>query len=174
MVFACFGAWLAIQWLVPFMQPSAKAATTHAWGWLIYGLIVGIAGMLGDLAESLIKRDLGRKDSSDWMPGFGGVLDVLDSIQGGPSTSAPPRSAPPPSPSEPGVRDETKEFVARILGDTRLVVVGGDHTAIEEVLGPDPRIVGEFLTVPDPKRAVLDQAIRDAGALRIAVVNAEG
>jgi phosphatidate cytidylyltransferase len=36
--------------------------------------------MLGDLAESLIKRDLGRKDSSDWMPGFGGVLDVLDSI----------------------------------------------------------------------------------------------
>jgi phosphatidate cytidylyltransferase len=43
-------------------------------------LIVGIAGMLGDLAESLLKRDAGKKDSSPWMPGFGGVLDVLDSI----------------------------------------------------------------------------------------------
>jgi phosphatidate cytidylyltransferase len=36
--------------------------------------------MVGDLAESLLKRDAGRKDSSDWMPGFGGVLDVLDSV----------------------------------------------------------------------------------------------
>jgi phosphatidate cytidylyltransferase len=41
---------------------------------------VGIGGVLGDLAESLLKRDMQRKDSSDWMPGFGGVLDVLDSI----------------------------------------------------------------------------------------------
>lgn len=45
-----------------------------------YGLVVGIAGTCGDLAESLIKRDMGRKDSSDWLPGFGGVLDILDSI----------------------------------------------------------------------------------------------
>ena len=36
--------------------------------------------MIGDLAESLIKRDCGQKDSSRWMPGFGGVLDLLDSI----------------------------------------------------------------------------------------------
>ena len=36
--------------------------------------------MFGDLAESLVKRDAGRKDSSRWMPGFGGVLDILDSI----------------------------------------------------------------------------------------------
>jgi phosphatidate cytidylyltransferase len=49
-------------------------------GWLLYGLVVGAAGMLGDLAESLLKRDLGSKDSSTWMPGFGGVLDLIDSI----------------------------------------------------------------------------------------------
>ncbi len=36
--------------------------------------------MIGDLAESLIKRDVGAKDSSTWMPGFGGVLDIVDSI----------------------------------------------------------------------------------------------
>ena len=45
-----------------------------------FGLTVGVAGMLGDLAESLIKRDCRRKDAADTVPGFGGVLDVIDSI----------------------------------------------------------------------------------------------
>jgi phosphatidate cytidylyltransferase len=44
------------------------------------GAILGIAGMLGDLAESLIKRDCGHKDASQIVPGFGGILDVVDSI----------------------------------------------------------------------------------------------
>ena len=54
--------------------------TSPWWGWIAFGLLVGGAGMVGDLAESLLKRDVGRKDSSTWMPGFGGVLDVLDSL----------------------------------------------------------------------------------------------
>ena len=45
-----------------------------------FGLTVGFAGVLGDLAESLIKRDCRQKDASRVVPGFGGVLDVLDSI----------------------------------------------------------------------------------------------
>jgi phosphatidate cytidylyltransferase len=45
-----------------------------------FGLTVGLAGLLGDLAESLIKRDCRQKDASQAMPGFGGVLDVVDSI----------------------------------------------------------------------------------------------
>jgi phosphatidate cytidylyltransferase len=45
-----------------------------------FGLTVGLAGMFGDLAESLIKRDCLAKDASQVMPGFGGVLDVVDSI----------------------------------------------------------------------------------------------
>jgi phosphatidate cytidylyltransferase len=45
-----------------------------------FGLTVGLAGVLGDLAESLIKRDCWKKDASHIMPGFGGVLDVVDSI----------------------------------------------------------------------------------------------
>jgi len=50
------------------------------WRWLGYGFLVCGAGMLGDLAESLIKRDLGCKDSSTWLPGLGGILDIVDSL----------------------------------------------------------------------------------------------
>lgn len=50
-------------------------------GWsLLYGAIIGTVGLVGDLAESLIKRDVGKKDSAVLMPGFGGLLDLLDSV----------------------------------------------------------------------------------------------
>jgi phosphatidate cytidylyltransferase len=45
-----------------------------------FGLTVGLAGVLGDLAESFLKRDCGQKDASQAVPGFGGVLDVIDSV----------------------------------------------------------------------------------------------
>lgn len=45
-----------------------------------FGVVVGLAGMLGDLAESLLKRDCRQKDASHVVPGFGGVLDVVDAI----------------------------------------------------------------------------------------------
>jgi phosphatidate cytidylyltransferase len=47
---------------------------------VLFGVGVATAGIIGDLAESLLKRDAGVKDSSNWMPGFGGVLDLLDSL----------------------------------------------------------------------------------------------
>jgi phosphatidate cytidylyltransferase len=47
---------------------------------IIFGVLVGAAGMLGDLAESLLKRDCQQKDASQVMPGFGGVLDVVDAV----------------------------------------------------------------------------------------------
>jgi len=46
----------------------------------LVGLILGLYGQLGDLAESLIKRDCQVKDSGRLLPGLGGVLDVLDSL----------------------------------------------------------------------------------------------
>jgi phosphatidate cytidylyltransferase len=45
-----------------------------------FGLTVGVASVLGDLAESLIKRDCGQKDAAKTVPGFGGILDVIDSV----------------------------------------------------------------------------------------------
>jgi phosphatidate cytidylyltransferase len=47
---------------------------------VLYGIVLAVAGVFGDLAESLLKREAQLKDSSDWMPGFGGVLDLLDSL----------------------------------------------------------------------------------------------
>lgn len=47
---------------------------------VIYGVILGVVGLVGDLCESLIKRDVRRKDSAAFLPGFGGLLDLLDSI----------------------------------------------------------------------------------------------
>ena len=47
---------------------------------LCLGMFLGICGQLGDLAESLIKRDCQVKDSGVFIPGLGGVLDVIDSL----------------------------------------------------------------------------------------------
>lgn len=50
-------------------------------GWsLLYGAVIGVVGLIGDLAESLIKRDVEKKDAANLMPGFGGLLDLLDSV----------------------------------------------------------------------------------------------
>lgn len=75
--FACLGAWFSFTYLPMWLGCNPPQRPL---GWLFYGLAVGGAGLLGDLAESLLKRDLGTKDSSTWMPGFGGVLDLVDSI----------------------------------------------------------------------------------------------
>jgi phosphatidate cytidylyltransferase len=50
------------------------------WFGLIFGGVMVFTGTVGDLTESLIKRDLGIKDISTWLPGHGGFLDRLDSI----------------------------------------------------------------------------------------------
>lgn len=69
---------LVFSGLAPRMMPEGPAPA--AWAVVAFSLLISLAGMAGDLAESLLKRDCGVKDSSDWMPGFGGVLDLLDSL----------------------------------------------------------------------------------------------
>src|SRR5437867_11660412 len=64
---------LGVQWYHPVIPGGWLGATA-------FGLTVGLAGMLGDLAESLVKRDCGSKDAGQALPEFGGVLDIVDAI----------------------------------------------------------------------------------------------
>ena len=68
------------------------------------------------------------------------------------------------------------EHAARILAGVPRVVAGGDRTAVAAVLEDarlrEVEVTGEWLPVPDPRRAVLEAAIDDARAIRVEVVNA--
>ncbi|MDB5035510.1 MAG: phosphatidate cytidylyltransferase [Chlorobi bacterium] len=59
------------QWFLPYLT---------VWDAVVIGLIAGVFGQLGDLAESHMKRDAGVKDSSQIIPGHGGIFDRFDSL----------------------------------------------------------------------------------------------
>jgi phosphatidate cytidylyltransferase len=74
---ACITSWLFFVCAAPAIVGSHYVAPP-TWAVIVYALLLAVAGMIGDLAESLLKRDMGRKDSSTWLPGLGGVLDIID------------------------------------------------------------------------------------------------
>jgi phosphatidate cytidylyltransferase len=75
---SAIGGMLWLEFATPLFN---RTWSSPAWHWAAtYGLILGVVGLIGDLCESLIKRDVGKKDSAALFPGFGGLLDLMDSV----------------------------------------------------------------------------------------------
>jgi len=76
---ACFSVLSSVLIAVIFNLIPQTRVISLQWS-ILFGVIVGFSALLGDLAESLLKRDANVKDSSHLVPAFGGVLDVIDCL----------------------------------------------------------------------------------------------
>jgi len=78
-----FGGAIAISMLASVVYVHFLGHKMPEMNWkhaLIIGGLLGLAAVMGDLVESLFKREAGVKDSGKWFPGIGGILDLLDSL----------------------------------------------------------------------------------------------
>ena len=77
---ALIASWIVLLPLRALLTPAESGTAGPFGGWIVHGLVVGTAGMLGDLAESLLKREAGVKDSGATLGALGGGLDLVDSL----------------------------------------------------------------------------------------------
>ena len=75
---AALGSLVWFGCLAPLINP--RGAVSNLIAAAGYGVAIGVVGLMGDLCESLIKRDTGKKDSAELIPEFGGILDIVDSV----------------------------------------------------------------------------------------------
>ena len=69
---------IAASWIYALMPEKLSAFRFD--DIVVLGLLLGFAAVIGDLAESIVKRGANTKDSSDLLPGIGGTLDLIDSL----------------------------------------------------------------------------------------------
>lgn len=63
-----------------YLRPRVTAVGFHHVDALVLGVLLGLMGVVGDLAESMLKRETNVKDSGGVLPGIGGALDLIDSL----------------------------------------------------------------------------------------------
>ena len=74
------GGMISATLLAIILNHFAWKVFDQSWKTIIFGIVISFTGQLSDLVESIFKRSAGMKDSANYLPGFGGVFDLMDSL----------------------------------------------------------------------------------------------
>jgi phosphatidate cytidylyltransferase len=78
-----FGGAIVVSTLVSLVFAHLAGPRLYGMNWMhavILGVLLSTAAVVGDLIESIFKREAKVKDSGHWFPGIGGILDLMDSL----------------------------------------------------------------------------------------------
>ena len=80
MISSTLAAWIYFEFGPKYFLPEDAVVDVSIVGLVALGVLLTISGVVGDLLESVFKREMGCKDSGKMLPGLGGLWDVTDSL----------------------------------------------------------------------------------------------